>query len=332
MKATRLVLLLAACLLVLSGCSKFDDLRTGEPPGFAKVKVQSHGLDQERFATIPGIGLKVHYRIIGKGPVNMVFIPGWTNPLTVYSKQFDYFRNKARCIYIDLPGHGLSDAPEGVEYTQELMADAIYAVLKKEGVQKFIGVGFSWGHQPLTQLEIKHPGMITKLILLDIGITHWGTPYPNMNEATRNYLNEVYLNMGDDDKVAALGGLIPLATAPADLIEWGKYFLDYPNWLMANLYYHLLEESVCQPYAWDIPIMVVYRRIGTAIEYRTNLFFPGCEIHILDVPAPSQHVIQWAYHETLNPMMLEFIKSSYPGKVPFPYLSANTSENQHLYP
>ena len=60
----------------------------------------------------------------------MVFISGWTNPLTIYTKQFDYFRDKAKCIYIDLPGHGLSDAPEGIEYTQGLMADAIYAYEK----------------------------------------------------------------------------------------------------------------------------------------------------------------------------------------------------------
>jgi len=60
--------------------------------------------------------------------------------------------------------------------------------------------------------------MITKLILLDIGITHWGTPYPNMNEAKRNYLYDDYLNMDDADKEAALGGLIPVATAPSDLI------------------------------------------------------------------------------------------------------------------
>ena len=72
-----------------------------------------HGLDQDRYVTMRSTGLRVHYRVIGKGPVTIVFIPGWTNPLEIFTKQFDYFRDKARCIYIDVPGQGLSDAPDG---------------------------------------------------------------------------------------------------------------------------------------------------------------------------------------------------------------------------
>ncbi len=56
--------------------------------------------------------LRVHYRIIGKSPINIVFILEWTNLQEIFYKQFDYFRDKARCMYIDVPGQGLSDAPE----------------------------------------------------------------------------------------------------------------------------------------------------------------------------------------------------------------------------
>ena len=70
----------------------------------------------------------------------MVFIPGRTNLLEVYSKQFDYLREKARCIYIDMPGQGLSDAPEGVKYTMGLIAEAIYDVVTAEETGRFRGV------------------------------------------------------------------------------------------------------------------------------------------------------------------------------------------------
>ncbi len=43
------------------------------------------------------------------------------------------------------------------------------------------------------------------------------------------------------------------------LKEWGLYFLDFPNWLMAELYYQFNVKEVCQPYPWDIPILVIYR-------------------------------------------------------------------------
>jgi len=62
-----------------------------------------------------------------------------------------------------------------------LIADAIYTIVRKEGLKKFIGVGFSWGLTPLKFFEMKHPGMITQLVLLDLGLPTW----PPMNQATR---------------------------------------------------------------------------------------------------------------------------------------------------
>jgi pimeloyl-ACP methyl ester carboxylesterase len=313
MKTLTRIFLMMALAGMFFACEKADGFLEEEAIGLkmgnAPANAAGVGIDQERFVEMKDYDLTVHYRVIGRGPNIIVFIPGWTNPLTVYTKQFDYFRDKARCIYIDLPGHGLSDAPEGIEYTMELMADAIYDVLKKEGVKKFVGVGFSWGQSPLTQFEIKHPGMITKLILLDIGIPTW----PPLTEELREYLYAVYSAMTYEDKVAALNGLIPPATAPADLLEWGQYFPEFPSWLLANMYYHYLAEEVCQPYAWDIPIMVIYTWIGPVRQARTELYFPGCEIHV--VPG-DQHVIQWAYHETVNPLMYDFVGHFPPGNQP----------------
>ncbi len=314
MKTLKRLFLFMMAAGLLFACTDTDELLVADDaaPGLKKAPIvnPARGLDQERFVTMKDIDLTVHYRIIGRGPTVMVFIPGWTNPLTVYTRQFDYFRDKARCIYIDLPGHGLSDAPEDIEYTMELMADAIYTVLKKEGVKKFVGVGFSWGQSPLTQFEIKHPGMITKLILLDIGIPTW---LP-MTQELREIYYESYSGMTYENKVAALNGLIPPATAPEDLLEWGQYFLEFPSWLLANMYYHYLAEEVCQPYPWDIPIMVIYRMMGPVKETRTNLYFPGCEIHVI---GGDQHVIQWAYHETVNQMMYDFAGHFPPGNQPF---------------
>jgi pimeloyl-ACP methyl ester carboxylesterase len=306
MKTLKRLLLFTTCICFLTTCSKDNDFfGSGQNDlnyNAEKYCKPYHGLDQDRYVVMRSTGLRVHYRIIGKGPIDMVFIPGWTNPLTVYTKQFEYFRDKARCIYIDLPGHGMSDAPEGVEYTQALMADAIYEVVRKEGVKKFIGVGFSWGHSPLTQFEIKHPGMIIQLMLLDIGIQTW----PPLTEVSRLATYNSYLNMTDIAKLAALNGLIPPATAPPDLLEWGKYFLEYPNWLMANMYYHYLAEEVCQPYPWTIPVMVIYRNMpaGGPKELRTRLYYPNCEIHVI---GGTQHCIQWVSPEIVNLLMDEFM-------------------------
>lgn len=223
MTTWKFLMLMFAGLLLPMACEQTDELLTDDLSE-ADLKCTGHPeFGQDRYLIMRGTGLKVHYKVIGRGPVNLVFIPGWTNPLTVYSKQFEYFKNKARCIYIDLPGHGLSSAPENIEYTMDLMADAIYEVIRREGINRFVGVGFSWGHSPLTQFERKHPGMISQLIMLDVGIVTWLPIVDNpMTEDTREKDYSDQLQYTDEMKAFLLQYLIKPATAPADLIEWGQ--------------------------------------------------------------------------------------------------------------
>ncbi len=297
----RRFFLLMAVICLICSCSK-DEGFPGQGDYSLKCRqvqnqIRINGLDQERYVTMENTDLKVHYRIIGKGPVDMVFIPGWTNPLTVYTKQFDYFRDKARSIYIDLPGHGLSDAPEGIEYTQELMGDAIYDIIKKEGVKHFIGVGFSWGWKPLQMLEIKHPGMITQLVLLDVGVTRW----PPMTEETREATYATQMAWTEADKAV-------LATEPADYVEWAQYYTYFPSWLMANMYYHYIAEDVCQPYPWNIPILGIWRTLGGGATMRQ--YFPGVEIYRI---GGNLHVIQWEQADLVNQLIDDFMADR-PGK------------------
>ncbi len=97
---------------------------------------------------------------------------------------------------------------------------------------------------------------------------------------------------------------------PPDLLEVTKYWPDYPSWLMANLRYYYFAEEVCQPYPWDIPIMVIYNHMNDASEAITRLHFPGCEIHLL---GGDNHVIQWVYCDEVNQLMDDFIADR-PGK------------------
>lgn len=323
-------MLMLAVLLMPLACEQTDELLTDN---LSEENLKCAGppqIGQDRYLIMRGTGLKIHYKVVGNGPVTLVFIPGWTNPLTVYSKQFDYFKHKARSIYIDLPGHGLSSAPENIEYTMDLMANAIFEVVRREDVKRFVAVGFSWGNSPLTQFERKHPGMISQLIMLDIGIKTWLPIFENpMTEENREqtYINQ--LELSDDIKSLQLQGLIPPATAPADLIEWGNYFLQFPNKLLANMMYYENAEEYCQPYPWSIPVLVIYNKMKTPKEFKTRKYFPGCEIQVLG-EGHDQHVIQWAYHETVNELMDDFINyepwSPWPRKITMPFVANFTGE------
>jgi pimeloyl-ACP methyl ester carboxylesterase len=312
MKTFKKLFLLITVTGLLFSCSKDDGSFNGvsfdHQYGYDKVNTEVQGLDQDRYVTMQVINkndqcinLKVHYRIIGKGPVDMIWNPGWTNPLTMYTKQFDYFRDKARSIYVDLPGHGLSDVPEGIEYTQALMADAIYAIIKKEGVKKFTGVGFSWGGSPLKQFEIRHPGMITQLVLLDVSMPTW----PPMNQATREATYSVQMAWTTANKTPVVTPEID-----AEYYEIAKYFMDFPNWLLANMYYHWSDQEACQPYPWNIPVLGIWRTMNPETRTVMNQHFPGVEIHVI---GGTYHVIQWFQADVVNQLIDDFITDR-PGK------------------
>jgi pimeloyl-ACP methyl ester carboxylesterase len=316
MKTLKRLLLFTTCICFLTTCSKDNDFFGGGQNDL-NYKVEKyckpyHGLDQDRYVVMRSTGLRVHYRIIGKGPIDMVFIPGWTNPLEIYTKQFDFFRDKARCIYIDVPGQGLSDAPEGIDYTMGLMADAIYDVVRKEGVKKFVGVGFSMGPIPLGQFEKKHPGMITKLVNIEGSYTPWPTEEPARSEflygvdGLYTFLDWM-LGWGPDEKMF-LGSLLVPPDAPDDLKEFVEYFYDFPTWLMHNIYYWCNMEEVNKPVGWKIPILSIY--IADPDPVNEALIFPNSHVEVI---GGSGHCVQWEKYELVNRHIWKFI-SDRPGR------------------
>jgi pimeloyl-ACP methyl ester carboxylesterase len=326
MKTLLKIFFLIAVISLGAGCNKYDEFYSENALEFKKAPIVNPacGLDQERFVTMKDLNLTIHYRIIGKGPIDVVLIPGWTNPLTVYTKQFDYFRDKARCIYIDLPGAGLSDAPtpntpiapiqDGPEYTMELMADAVYAVIRKEGLHKFVGVGFSMGPKVLGMFERNYPGMIYKLVVIDGGFDPWPTEEPyrqnfiNIRENTYKFM----LTWDEAFKTEMEASLIPPGLVGDDaeqLMEWGTYFSQFPTDILANTYYHLGAENANEPVGWLYPKLCFYSNpdpdmdnVNWIYPNNTTYTFPG-----------GGHVIHWIFHEEINPIIWEFIKDR-PGR------------------
>jgi len=299
---------------LLIACSKSDDFwgsyNHGNKYGHDKDHFYVKGLDQDRYVVMKSTGLKVHYRIIGKGPVDMVFIPGWGTPLEIFMKQFDYFRDKARCIYIDLLGQGLSDAPEGIEYTTGLMADAVYDVLKKEGVHRFAGVGWDGGILYLAQFYKKYPEMLKKVVNLAGGFFPWPTEEP----ARQNYIDAItayceYIETwGEAEWDTFLASRVP-DSAPEDLKELLKCVYELPMQQLANIFWNMLQEEVNLPPGWTIPALGIWD--GPVDMDKVNMNFPGIVgVHVFE---DSGQVVQWVKHETVNQLIWEFV-SDRPGR------------------
>ncbi len=311
MKTISKLFILLFSLSLTVGCTQPEDIME-ESFELKKTKIDvnhgAKGLDQDRYITMKTMDLTLHYRIIGKGPIDVVFLPGWTNPLTVYTKQFDYFRDKARCIYVDLPGQGLSDAPQGLEYTQELMAEAVYDIVKKEGLHRFVAVGFSMGPRVWGMFERNYPGMIKKLVVSDGGFDPW--PTDSVERQARIDIREATLQAQQlwtpEFKTLVMGSLIPpdLVGEEAEALkEWGTYFINFPSDILANIYYHYDAENANEPVGWSYPKLCFYSDPNPNMD-KVNWIYPNNTVYTFP---GGGHVIHWIFHEEINPLILEFI-------------------------
>src|SRR5262249_39542402 len=76
------------------------------------------------------------------------------------------FAGKVRLVLIDLPGHGRSDRPE-VNYTMDLFARAVDAVLRDAGVEKAVLAGHSMGTPVVRQFYRMYPKKTLGLVAVD---------------------------------------------------------------------------------------------------------------------------------------------------------------------
>ncbi|MFZ4521264.1 MAG: alpha/beta fold hydrolase [Bacteroidales bacterium] len=100
----------------------------------------------------------VNYTDEGTGKV-IVLLHGFTESLKIWSAFSSRLSKKFRVITIDLPGHGKSDSIAKV-HSMEIMADLVYAVLKKLKAGKCLMVGHSMGGYVTLAFAAKYPGML----------------------------------------------------------------------------------------------------------------------------------------------------------------------------
>jgi len=109
---------------------------------------------------------KIHYVTLGRGNHTIVFIHGWACNLDVWREQVSVLADKAKLIFIDLPGHGKSDKPQ-VAYTMDYFAEAVLAVLKDAQVDKAIFIAHSMGAAVLCRIYHQAPERVTALVSVD---------------------------------------------------------------------------------------------------------------------------------------------------------------------
>lgn len=118
----------------------------GVPPDFSSLT--------SSFATLDGA--RVHYWSQGEGQRAAVFVHGWGCDATVWRFQVAALPEGWRALYVDLPGHGESDAPDA-SYAMEYLARGVAASMKDAGVERAVLVGHSNGVPVVRQFYRIYP-------------------------------------------------------------------------------------------------------------------------------------------------------------------------------
>lgn len=113
-------------------------------------------------------GLKVHYRDQGKadGPV-LVMVHGFSASLHTWEPWVAILGKDYRIITLDLPGHGLTRAPDGYLIPRTGFVEVIDAVVSRLGVSRFTLIGNSMGGGAAWQYALAHPGKLEGLVLVN---------------------------------------------------------------------------------------------------------------------------------------------------------------------
>ena len=122
-------------------------------------------VSESKFADVDH--LKVHYTNYGKGETALVFVHGWACDGTVWNEQGPALAEKVRVITLDLPGHGQSDKPQGIEYDKDLYTRAIDGVINDAGVRSVILIGHSNGTPFTREYYRKFPAKVKAIVVVE---------------------------------------------------------------------------------------------------------------------------------------------------------------------
>ena len=115
-------------------------------------------------------GIRIHYRRLGRGP-GLVLLHGYPQTGHMWRKVMPALAARFTVLAPDLRGYGDSDRPAS-GYDKRTMAADVADVIEALGLAPVVLVGHDRGARVAHRLALDHPGLLTRLVLLDIAPTY----------------------------------------------------------------------------------------------------------------------------------------------------------------
>jgi pimeloyl-ACP methyl ester carboxylesterase len=119
------------------------------------------------YADLPS-GVRMHYRDQGArdGPA-LLLLHGFSASVHTWEPWVRELGSQYRVISVDLPGHGLTSAPENYDASIEVFRDAVAEFTQTIGLERFAIAGNSMGGNVAWEYALAHPDQVEALILVD---------------------------------------------------------------------------------------------------------------------------------------------------------------------
>jgi pimeloyl-ACP methyl ester carboxylesterase len=134
---------------------------------------------QSRYVDLPS-GVRMHYREQGVDGPKLLLIHGYSSSLETWEPWVERLGDEYRLISIDLPGHGLTQAPAVYSPSIEAFTDLVEEFAQTQGLTQFAIAGNSMGGNIAWQYTLAHPERIDALILVD------ASGFPEAGDAQQN--------------------------------------------------------------------------------------------------------------------------------------------------
>lgn len=233
---------------------------------------------KSRFATVDKIS--VHYKSLGEGKTALVLVHGWTCDLTFWEKQVPALEGKIRVVLIDLPGHGKSDQPK-TEYTMDLFARAVEAVLTDARVEEAVLAGHSMGTPVVRQYYRLYPKKTKALIAVDGSLRPFTTDPKQIAKFQQQFEGP------DAEKVAAkmIDSMFKPATPAALRERVKKAMLATPRHVAASAMRGMFSAEIWKEDKIEVPLLAVMARSPfwkEDYEKFVHMLAPRAEFHMMD--------------------------------------------------
>ncbi len=173
----------------------------------------------------------IAYQVVGEGPTDLVFVPGWVSNVEVLWEEprvarfLERLASFARVILFDKRGTGLSDpVPEDGLPTLEQRMDDVRAVMDAAGSARAALFGFSEGGSMSVLFAATYPERTLALVTFGIFASRvWSEDYPwaPTPEQREAWLSLIERDWGRD---ADLATLAPSVAEDAAFRRWfGRY-------------------------------------------------------------------------------------------------------------